>query len=179
MSGKAYRAWKWICILTDGCRFCTAELALKGSLSNFAGGVLILIFKPFRIGDLVSTQGETGVVKEIHIPNSILLTLGSKTVLLLNRAVSIGTITNISKHANLRVDLKVTVNFTEGIKKARQIILEVLHKDSKVLKDPAPCVNILEYVESAIVLSVRPYAMASDYWEVFFNSYEAICSALV
>ncbi len=154
-------------------------LALQGSLSNFAGGVLILIFKPFRIGDLISAQGETGVVKAIHIFNTILLTPENKTVILPNGAVSNGTITNISQHGNLRIDLKVTVDFKEDVNKVRQLILDAINKNPKVLKDPAPSVNILEYGESAIVLAVRPYALPADYWDVYFNSYEIIRSTLV
>ncbi len=154
-------------------------LALQGSLSNFAGGVLILIFKPFRLGDLITAQGETGVVKAIHIFNTILLTADNKTVILPNGAVSNGTIINVSTHGNLRIDLKVTVDFKEDINKVRQIILQALKGNPKVLNDPAPSVNVLEYGESAIVLAVRPYSLSADYWDVYFESYESIRATLV
>jgi small conductance mechanosensitive channel len=153
--------------------------ALQGSLSNFAGGVLILIFKPYKIGDLITSQGETGVVTEIQIFNTILLTPDNKTVILPNGAVSNGTIINISKHGNLRVDLKVTVDFKEDTVKVRQVIMDVLSCDVNVLKDPVPSVNVLEYGESAIVLAVRPFATPEKYWDVYFNSYEKIRTALV
>jgi small conductance mechanosensitive channel len=154
-------------------------LALQGSLSNFAGGVLILIFKPFKIGDLVAAQGETGVVKDIQIFNTILLSAENKTIILPNGAVSNGTITNYSRHGNLRVDLKVTVDFKEDVAKVRQIILDVLKSDQKVLKNPEPSVNVIEYGESSTVLAVRPFALSADFWDVYFNSYEKIRAALV
>ncbi len=154
-------------------------LALQGSLSNFAGGVLMLIFKPFKVGDLITAQGETGIVTEIQIFNTILLTPENKTVILPNGAVSNGTIINISKHGNLRVDLKVSVDFSEDVTKVRSIILDTILKNPKVLKDPAPSVNILDYAESAIVLAVRPYALQGDYWDVYFGCYENIRASLV
>jgi small conductance mechanosensitive channel len=154
-------------------------LALQGSLSNFAGGVLILIFKPFKIGDIITAQGETGVVIGIQIFNTLLLTPENKTVILPNGAVSNGTIINNSRHGNLRVDLKVTIDFKEDVNKVRKLILDILMNDAKVLKDPSPSVNVLDYGESSIILAVRPFATPADYWDVYFNSYEKIRASLI
>jgi small conductance mechanosensitive channel len=154
-------------------------LALQGSLANFAGGVLILIFKPFKVGDVISTQGETGEVKEIQIFNTILLTPENKTVILANGAVSNGTIINVTRYGSLRANLRVAVDFTEDVDKVRTLIMEVLNKDPEVLKDPAPTVVILEYAESAIILGIRPYANVADFGSMQSNVYEKIRKVFV
>jgi small conductance mechanosensitive channel len=154
-------------------------LALQGSLSNFAGGVLILIFKPFKVGDLITCQGESGQVMEIQIFNTIMITGENKTVILPNGAVSNGTIINVSKQGSLRVDIKVMVDFNEDIHNIRKIILEVLKRDELILKDPVPTVNIVGYAESAIILSIRPYATPDHFTFVQFNAYENIHQALI
>jgi small conductance mechanosensitive channel len=152
-------------------------LALQGSLSNFAGGVLILIFKPFKVGDFISSQGETGEVKEIQIFNTLLLTPENKTVILANGAVSNGTIVNNTKHGNLRASLKVMIDFEENIEVVRTLIMEVLMNEPLVLQTPAPTVFVVEYGECAVVLSVRPYAKTSDFGMMQSLVYEKIQQA--
>src|SRR6516225_935918 len=113
-------------------------LALQGSLANFAGGVLILLFKPFKAGDIIESNGQTGVVQEIQIFNTILLTPENKTTIIANAMVSNGIIINLSRHGNLRVDLTAAVAADNDMDKVRTVIMNVLHSDEKILKDPAP-----------------------------------------
>lgn len=153
-------------------------LALQGSLSNFAGGVLVLIFKPYKVGDLVTLMDKFGEVREIQIFNTIIVTPDNKTVILPNGAVSNGVIINHSKQGRLLVDLRVKVDFGADVDKVKRIILDTLNADPKVLKDPAATVNVIDYAEGAVVLCVRPQATVANYWDVYFNSLENIQKAL-
>lgn len=152
-------------------------LALQGSLANFAGGVLVLVFKPFKVGDLIESGGQFGEVKEIQIFNTVLLTPENKTVILPNGAVSNGTIINFSRHGNLRVDITVSVAPDNDLNKARQVIQNVFAADPKVLKAPAPSTNVLKMGDGMITLAVRPYATPADYWDVYFGIQEKIKTA--
>lgn len=154
-------------------------LALQGSLANFAGGVLILLFKPFKVGDLIKSQGETGEVKEIQIFNTILTTPENKVVILPNGAVSNGTIINVSKLGTLRIEMKVNIDYNEDIEKVKQVIMEVLAKDELVLKDPAPSVSVVDIFEGASLLAIKPYAKTGDYWTVYDNTYVNVRKALM
>lgn len=149
-------------------------LALQGSLSNFAGGVLTLVFKPYKVGDLIEAQGQTGEVKEIQIFNTILLTPENKTVILPNGAVSNGTIVNYSRHGNLRVDIIVAVAPDNDIAKVRRVIQQAFEANELVLKTPAPSTNILKMGDGMVTLAVRPYATIADYWTVYFGVQEQI-----
>ncbi|MGF1533727.1 MAG: mechanosensitive ion channel family protein [Bernardetiaceae bacterium] len=153
-------------------------LALQGSLSNFAGGVLIMIFKPFRVGDLVEAQGYFGEVQEIQIFVTTILTPDQKTVIIPNGPLSNGVINNFSKHGTLRVDLEIGIAYGASIDKARQVMMEVMEKDPKVEKTPAPSVNVLSLDDSAVTLAVRPYATPANYWDVYFGVTEAVKKAL-
>ncbi|MFN0118330.1 MAG: mechanosensitive ion channel family protein [Elusimicrobiota bacterium] len=153
-------------------------LALQGSLSNFAGGVLILVFKPFKVGDLIESNGQFGEVKEIQIFNTVILTPENKTVILANSAVSNGTLINYSRHGNLRIDLTMTIAANMSVIKAKQIAMNVLTNHPKILKDPAPTVNVLGIgAGGAVTLAVRPYATPADYWTVYFDGYELLKKA--
>lgn len=132
-------------------------LALQGSLSNFAGGVLILIFKPYKVGDTIEAQGQTGEVKEIQIFNTLVLTADHKTVILPNGALSNGTIVNHTRHGNIRADIPVHVSVENDVAKVRTIINEVLSNNSKVLKSPEPIIAIGRIADGAIQINVRPY----------------------
>ena len=149
-------------------------LALQGSLGNFAGGVLILVFKPYTVGDLIENGGQFGEVKEIQMFNTILLTPDNKTVILSNSALSNGTIVNYSRHGNLRVDITVAVDPATSVAKARQVINTVFEADQKVLKSPAPTVNVQSLANGMVTLAVRPYTTPSNYWDVFFGVQESI-----
>lgn len=147
-------------------------LALQGTLSNFAGGVLLMVFKPYSIGDLVTIQGETGVVKEILIFNTILLSPENKTIYIPNGAIMNGNITNFTREGKIRVDLKIGIAYDADIKQAKQILLDLINANDKVLKTPAATVNVGELADSAVVLEVRPFVKPEHYWDVFFNTLE-------
>ncbi|MFY0644624.1 MAG: mechanosensitive ion channel [Bacteroidia bacterium] len=153
-------------------------LALQGSLANFAGGVLILIFKPFKVGDLIQTQGELGNVKTITIFNTILTTPKGNTAILPNGVVANDKLVNYSKEPTMRVDLVTGIGYSEDIPKAKEVILEALHANPKVLKDPAPFVGVLELGDNSVNLAVRPTCKSEDYWDVYFDCYEATKVAL-
>lgn len=148
-------------------------LALQGTLANFAGGVLILIFKPYRVGDLVEAQGEKGTVKEIQIFVTILLTPENKTVIIPNGAISNGNITNYTKEGVIRVDTTFGISYNSDIKKAKDILMKILTDHPKTLQDPAPFVGVAELADSSVNLAVRPYCKPEDYWTVYFDVYEA------
>lgn len=152
-------------------------LALQGSLANFAGGVLMLVFKPFKVGDLIEAQGQTGVVQEIQIFNTILTTADLKTIILANGAVSNGTIINYSKHGTLRVDITMAVAPSNDIQKVRKVVEEVMTSHSKVLKEPKPTVNVQKIGDGMVTLTVRPFALSTDYWDVYFELQENLKTA--
>lgn len=137
-------------------------LALQGSLSNFAGGVLILIFKPYKVGDTIEAQGQTGEVREIQIFNTILLTADHKTVILPNGALSNGTIVNNSRHGNVRMDIPVVVSVENDISKVKTIIHEVLDKNENILKRPEPIITTGKIMDGAVIINVRPYCFADN-----------------
>ena len=152
-------------------------LALQGSLANFAGGVLMLVFKPFKVGDLIESQGQTGTVQEIQIFNTILLTPDNKTIILANGAVSNSTIINYSKHGNLRVDITLAVSPDNDIQKVKKVVEEVMTSHSKVLKDPKPTVSIQKMGDGMVTLTIRPFALSTDYWDVYFELHDPLKDA--
>ena len=153
-------------------------LALQGTLANFAGGVLILIFKPFKVGDLIEAQGHLGTVEEIQIFVTIISTPESKTVIIPNGAISNGNITNYTTKGIIRVDLVMGISYESNIKQAREVLVKVMQEHPKVMKDPAPFVGVVELADSSVNLAVRPHCSPSDYWEVYFDIYEAGKEAL-
>ncbi|MGB5190712.1 mechanosensitive ion channel family protein [Robiginitalea sp.] len=153
-------------------------LALQGSLSNFAGGVLIAIFKPYRIGDLVETQDILGVVKDIDIFTTKMVTPQNKLAIVPNGPIANGNIINYTIEGKMRVDIVVGVAYEEDIKKAKEVLLSVLTSNPKVLQDPAPSVNVLELAESSVNFAVRPFCKPEDYWEVYFATQEGCKLAL-
>ena len=153
-------------------------LALQGSLANFAGGVLILIFKPYNVGDLVEAQGHLGVVKEVQIFNTILLTPNNKRVIIPNGAVSNGSIVNYSAEGILRVDLVIGIAYESDIPKAKEVLHNVMADHELVLKDPATTVAVSELADSSVNLVVRPWCKVSDYWQVYFDITESAKAAL-
>lgn len=153
-------------------------LALQGSLANFAGGVLIMIFKPYKVGDLIESQGHLGVVKEVQIFNTILLSPQSKQIIIPNGAVSNGSIVNYTVEGLIRVDLTVGVSYDADIDQAKSVLMEVLNNHDKVLKDPAPFVGVSEMADSSVNFAVRPHCRPEHYWDVYFEVNEAMKKAL-
>nr|WP_321412284.1 mechanosensitive ion channel domain-containing protein [uncultured Allomuricauda sp.] len=147
-------------------------LALQGSLSNFAGGVLIMIFKPYKIDDLIEAQGVLGKVKGIEIFTTKLVTPQNRLAIVPNGAMANGNIINYTAEGKVRVDAVVGVGYDEDIKKTKEVLLKVLTSNKKVLKDPAPSVNVLELADSSVNFAVRPYCKPEDYWDVYFATYE-------
>ncbi|MBL7763919.1 MAG: mechanosensitive ion channel family protein [Chitinophagaceae bacterium] len=151
--------------------------ALNGTLGNFAGGVMMLIFKPFKIGDIIEAQGMTGTVIDQGIFNTTLLSPDNKTLILPNGPLSTGVITNFNTHGNLRVDLTMAVSLDVPIEKARAVAIEAMSKHPKVLKDPKPEVSVLKVGDGMTSLAIRPYTTQADYWDVYFGVQELVKNA--
>jgi len=153
-------------------------LALQGSLANFAGGVMILIYRPFRAGDYIEAQGHTGHVLSLNIFVTKLRTLDNKTVVMPNGPLSNGNITNYTTEGKLRVEVPVGISYGANIKAAREVLMKVLLEHPKVLEEPAPVVKVLELGDSSVNLSLRPFCLPKDYWEVQFDVVEQAKIAL-
>lgn len=149
-------------------------LALQGSLSNFAGGLLILAFKPFRVGDVIVGQGHTGTVFKIQILYSHLMTFDNKEVIIPNGILANTDIINMSTQATRRTEIIVGVAYGTNIKQAKEIILDILAKDSRVLQEPAPFVALNNFGDSSLDLVIRAWSSASDLWPMHFDTMEAI-----
>ena len=153
-------------------------LALQGSLANFAGGVLIMVFKPYKVGDLIETQGQLGVVKEVQIFNTIIIAPQNKQVIIPNGVVSNGPIVNYTAEGVIRVDLSIGIAYDADIAKAKSVIMAVMEKHEKVLSTPAPFVGVSEMADSSVNLAVRPQCKPEFYWDVFFDINEQMKIAL-
>ena len=149
-------------------------MAFSGTLSNFLGGVMILLFKPFKIGDYVNMQGEEGTVKEILIFNTILTTLDNKIIILANGAVANGTITNFTKAENRRVDMVFGIAYGDDLKIAKELLLKFIAEDTRILKDPAPFVGLGELGDSSVNITTRAWVNHADYWDVYFDMHERV-----
>jgi small conductance mechanosensitive channel len=149
-------------------------LALQGALSNFAAGVLIIVFRPYKIGDFIEGGGESGAVEEVQIFNTILNTPDNKKVIIPNGQILSGSITNYSAKEIRRVDLTAGIGYSDDIDKARTILNDILAKDDRVLKDPAVTVAVVELADSSVNFVVRPWVKTADYWGVYFDITEAI-----
>ena len=149
-------------------------LALQGSLANFAGGVLILFFKPFKAGDEIEAQGYRGVVQEIQIFNTILLTRDNERIVIPNGNLSNGCLKNIFVEPTRRVDMTYGISYDDDIGKAKQIIADVLAADQHVLKEPAPDIFVSAHADSAINILVRPWCKSEHFWDVHFGTMENV-----
>ncbi|AXY00287.1 MULTISPECIES: small-conductance mechanosensitive channel MscS [Vibrio] len=153
-------------------------LALQGSLSNFAAGVLIVAFRPFKSGDYVEIGGVAGSVEAIQIFQTVLKTPDNKMVVVPNSGVIGAPITNYSRHATRRVDLVIGVSYKADLKQTKQVIRETLEKDPRILKDPDMTIGVLALADSSVNFVVRPWCNTADYWDVYFDSTQAIKEAL-
>ncbi len=143
-------------------------LALQGSLANFAGGVLILLFRPFRVGEWIEAQGIAGTVNSIQIFHTVLKTGDNKTVVVPNGALSNGHITNFSREPRRRADINIGIDYSSDIKLARQILLEIA-EDPRVLREPEPVVFVTGLGDSSVNLSLRVWVATADFWPVTFS----------
>ena len=151
--------------------------ALNGSLGNLAGGVMMLIFKPFKVGDLIEAQGMVGGVQHIGIFSTTLLSAENKTIIIPNGPLSTGTIVNYTTAGYLRVDTSLAIAPNMDIDKARRIAIEAMLTHAKVLKDPAPEVAVQKIGDGMITLAIRPYCNQGDYWNVNFGIQELVYKA--
>ncbi|NET32032.1 MAG: mechanosensitive ion channel [Cyanothece sp. SIO1E1] len=152
-------------------------LALQGSLSNFAAGILILIFKPYKVGDWIDVQEKFGKVEEVQIFNTIIVTPGQKTLIIPNGQVVESVVTNYSKKGYTRLELNVTMPYAESFPRVKEIIKEELRQAPLVIQDMEPEIGIETYDSHNIVLAVRPFVRPDDFWEVTFDVHERIKAA--
>jgi small conductance mechanosensitive channel len=150
--------------------------AMSGTLSHFAAGVMVLIFKPYKVGDLVDIQGTVGHVEEIQVFNTVINSLENKKVIMPNGIATSGIMTNLTANGKLRVDLNVAMPYEEDFDKVQGIISKALDKVTSKLPD-TPTIEIEKFDENNILLAVRPYATDKTYWDVYFNSYKEIKKA--
>jgi small conductance mechanosensitive channel len=144
-------------------------LALQGSLANFAGGVLLLIFRPYKVGDFVDAAGQMGVVKKIEIFSTILTTGDNKTIIIPNGAISNSPITNFSTQATRRVDIVFGIGYDDDLKKAKQVLKEIIDADERIHKDPEPLIVISNLGDSSVDITTRSWVDSGDYWGVYFD----------
>jgi small conductance mechanosensitive channel len=147
-------------------------LALQGSLANFAAGIMLIIFKPFKVGDFIEAAGTTGIVKEVHIFNTILHTLDNRKVIVPNAKLTGDNITNFTGLEKRRVDLVFGISYTDNIKTAKDALEHVVTSDSRILKDPRPSIAVSALADSSVNLICRPWVKPDDYWDVYFDTIE-------
>ena len=147
-------------------------LALQGSLANFAAGVLLIIFRPFRVDDVIDAAGVIGKVEKIEVFTTQLKTPDNKTIIIPNSKLTADTIVNISAKPTRRVDMIFGVGYEDDLDKVKQVIESVLTEDERILKDPAPTIGLVELADSSVNFAVRPWVNAADYWDVYFDTHE-------
>lgn len=144
-------------------------MALSGNLQNLAGGLIILLFKPYKVGDYIDAQGVSGTVKEIQIFHTVLTTPDNKIIYVPNGSLSSGSVTNYSLSALRRVDWTIGVEYGTEIEKVRQTALDLIKKDSRILTDPAPFIALSALADSSVNITIRAWTKNEDYWGVFFD----------
>lgn len=161
-------------IATLGAAGLAVGLALQGSLANFAGGVLILFFRPFKVGDTIEAQGFLGVVREIQIFNTILTTLDNQRVVIPNALLSNDCIKNVFAESTRRVDMTFGVSYADDLLHVRQVLSRVIEANTKVLAEPKPDIYVAAHADSSINFFVRVWANSEDYWPVYFDMHEKV-----
>jgi small conductance mechanosensitive channel len=152
-------------------------LALQGTLQNFAGGVIILLFKPYKVGDYITTQGYSGTVKAIQIFTSILTTPDNQTIIIPNSPIAVNPLTNYSTQETRRVDFTFGIGYSDNIDKARNVIMNIINSDERILKDPEPMVKVSNLGDSSVDFATRVWVKSGDYWNVFFDTTEKVKKA--
>lgn len=153
-------------------------MALSGTLQNFAGGVIIIFFRPFKVGDFIAAQGQEGVVKEIQIFNTIILSTDNKVIHIPNGILSTGVMTIFTKEEQRRVDWLVSISYGDDYDKAKSVLLRLCNDDPRILKDPAPFVEIGQLNSSSVDIRMRAWVKSADYWPVFFSMNEKVYKTL-
>ena len=148
--------------------------ALQGSLSNFASGVLLILFRPIRTGDFVEAAGEAGVIEEVGIFSTIMKTGDNKTIIIPNSNIMGGNITNYSLKPTRRIDMVIGIGYDDDIKKAKAVLEEIMSQEERVLKDPEVTIAVAELADSSINFVVRPWVNSADYWPTKFDLLETI-----
>jgi small conductance mechanosensitive channel len=149
-------------------------MALSGTLQNFAGGVMLLLFKPFKTGDYITAQGHSGTVNEIQIFNTILKTPDNVTIIIPNGGLSTSSMVNYSTEPRRRVDFVFGIGYGDDVDKAKAVIHKLIDEDERILKDPEPFVAVTELADSSVNLVVRVWAEASNYWGIHFDMKEKV-----
>lgn len=149
-------------------------LALSGTLQNFAGGVLILIIRPFKTGDYITAQGYSGTVSDIQIFNTILKTVDNKTIFLPNGPLSTSSIINFSTESTRRVDLEFGIGYADDIDKAKRILWDIVKRDERIFKEPEPLIAVKELANSSVNIAVRVWVNAGDYWPYYWDMHETV-----
>ncbi|MBV7297812.1 small-conductance mechanosensitive channel MscS [Enterovibrio paralichthyis] len=153
-------------------------LALQGSLSNFAAGVLIVTFRPFKSGDYVEVAGVAGLVESIQIFSTVLKTTDNKMVVVPNGTVISSPITNFSRHDTRRIDFVIGVSYKSDLQKTKEVLTRIVKADARVLPDPEPTVGVLALADSSVNFVVRPWVKTEDYWPAYFDLMQAIKEGL-
>lgn len=149
-------------------------LSLQSTLQNLAAGVMLIVFRPFKDGDFIEAAGVLGTVEKIQIFNTIMRTADNREIIVPNGSIFGGTITNYSARDTRRVDMVFGIGYGDDIRKAKDIIQNILDSDTRVLKDPAPLIAVAELADSSVNFNVRPWCSSSDYWSVFYDTHENI-----
>ena len=165
-------ATQFIAIITSG--FVAVGLALQGSLSNFASGIMILIFKPFRVGDVIEGNGEKGTVKNIGLFATTLNKADNEQAIIPNTQLFSNSIINYSREEKRRVNVLVGIGYSSDIQKAREVLLQIAKEEVKSLPEPAPVVYVDALADSSVNMSLRYWCLTPDYWECYFRTIEAI-----
>ena len=153
-------------------------MALSGTAQNFAGGVMILLMKPYRVGDFISAQGQSGTVREIKLFSTVITTGDNQTIYIPNNVIATAIIDNYSTAETRRVDWTVSISYGDDVDTARTVILDLLARDGRILRDPEPVVWVAALADSSVNLSVRAWVKNADYWNVFFENNEKMYKLL-
>lgn len=149
-------------------------MALSGNLSNFAGGLIVLLFKPFKVGDYIEAQGTGGTVKEIQIFHTILVTVDNKTVYIPNGALSSGAVVNFSRQDTRRIEWTFGVDYGENYDKVKQVIESILARETRILPDPVPFIALNTLADSSVNVIVRVWVKSENYWNVYYDINQAV-----
>ena len=151
-------------------------MALSGTLQNFAGGVMVLLFRPYKVGDYIEAQGQAGTVKEIQIFNTLLQTPDNRIIIVPNGPLSTRIINNYSRETTRRVDFSFSISYGDDFELAKKVLMEIIEKDARIMKTPEPFIELGKMNASSIDITVRVWCNAADYWGIFFDMNKSVYS---